>query len=222
MSQWMVTGLLEAGLPVVCVETRHMKAVLKAQQVNKSDRNDARDSADDAGRVVQGSARKDIGQSARADAADSHESCSATSCRTWRTSSEGPCAISGSGWEWSVRVTSKPGVRELVVGHPTLGNCRPLACGTEGVAGAIRGTPQDGPRPGPQRPAMPPLDDGAGSGTGSGSDVSGHSRSAAAFCSFQDGGGAFRLGTTPLSVRRDGLRRKDLEMRGRHDAHGTL
>jgi transposase len=42
MSQWMVIGLLEAGLPVVCVETRHMKAVLKAQQVNKSDRNDAR------------------------------------------------------------------------------------------------------------------------------------------------------------------------------------
>src|SRR5215467_16308286 len=42
MSQWLVSGLLEAGLPVVCVETRHMKAVLKAQQVNKSDRNDAR------------------------------------------------------------------------------------------------------------------------------------------------------------------------------------
>jgi transposase len=42
MSQWVVTGLLEAGLPVVCVETRNMKAVLKAQQVKKSDRNDAR------------------------------------------------------------------------------------------------------------------------------------------------------------------------------------
>jgi len=42
MSQWVVAGLLEAGLPAVCVETRHMKAVLKAQQVNKSDRNDAR------------------------------------------------------------------------------------------------------------------------------------------------------------------------------------
>jgi transposase len=42
MSQWVMTGLLEAGLPVVCAETRHMKAVLKAQQVNKSDRNDAR------------------------------------------------------------------------------------------------------------------------------------------------------------------------------------
>lgn len=42
LSQWLVNGLAEAGLPIVCVETRHMKALLKAQQVNKSDRNDAR------------------------------------------------------------------------------------------------------------------------------------------------------------------------------------
>src|SRR5215216_2540779 len=42
LSQWLVNGLTEADLPVVCVETRHMKAMLKAQQVNKSDRNDAR------------------------------------------------------------------------------------------------------------------------------------------------------------------------------------
>jgi transposase len=33
--------LTEASLPVICVETRHMKAVLKAQ-INKTDRNDAR------------------------------------------------------------------------------------------------------------------------------------------------------------------------------------
>src|SRR5665647_3373937 len=37
LSQW----LAEAGLPVICVETRHMRAVLKAQ-INKTDRNDAR------------------------------------------------------------------------------------------------------------------------------------------------------------------------------------
>src|SRR5829696_6215646 len=42
LSQWLVNGLTKADLPVVCVETRHMKALLKAQQVNKSDRNDAR------------------------------------------------------------------------------------------------------------------------------------------------------------------------------------
>ena len=35
------SALAEAGLPVVCVETRHMRAVLKAQ-INKTDRNDAR------------------------------------------------------------------------------------------------------------------------------------------------------------------------------------
>jgi transposase len=41
LSQWLYSALAEAGLPVVCVETRHMRAVLKAQ-INKTDRNDAR------------------------------------------------------------------------------------------------------------------------------------------------------------------------------------
>jgi transposase len=39
--QWLYSFLAEAGLPVICVETRHMRAVLKAQ-INKTDRNDAR------------------------------------------------------------------------------------------------------------------------------------------------------------------------------------
>jgi transposase len=42
LSQWLVNGMAEAGLPVICVETRHMKSLLKAQQVNESDRHDAR------------------------------------------------------------------------------------------------------------------------------------------------------------------------------------
>ena len=31
LSQWLFSALAEAELPVVCVETRHMQAVLKAQ-----------------------------------------------------------------------------------------------------------------------------------------------------------------------------------------------
>src|SRR6202162_3823505 len=41
LSQWLYRALADAGLPVICVETRHMRAVLKAQ-INKTDRNDAR------------------------------------------------------------------------------------------------------------------------------------------------------------------------------------
>jgi transposase len=41
LSQWLFSALAEAGLPVICVETRHMRAALQAQ-INKTDRNDAR------------------------------------------------------------------------------------------------------------------------------------------------------------------------------------
>src|SRR6185437_771104 len=41
LSQWLYNALTDAGLPIICVETRHIKAVLKAQ-INKTDRNDAR------------------------------------------------------------------------------------------------------------------------------------------------------------------------------------
>lgn len=41
MSQWLYSGLTEAGLPAIYIETRHAKAFLKAQ-VNKTERNDAR------------------------------------------------------------------------------------------------------------------------------------------------------------------------------------
>jgi hypothetical protein len=41
LSQWLFSALAEAELPVICVETRHMQAVLKTQ-INRTDRNDAR------------------------------------------------------------------------------------------------------------------------------------------------------------------------------------
>jgi transposase len=41
LSQWLYSAFAEAGLPAICVETRHMRAMLKVQ-INKTDRNDAR------------------------------------------------------------------------------------------------------------------------------------------------------------------------------------
>ncbi|OJH43083.1 IS110 family transposase [Paracoccus sp. SM22M-07] len=41
LAQWLYSGLAAAGFPIICVETRHMKAALSAQ-INKTDRNDAR------------------------------------------------------------------------------------------------------------------------------------------------------------------------------------
>jgi len=62
LSQWLYGALAEAGLPVICVETRHMRAVLKAQ-INKTDRNDAR------GALPSG-ACEDVTQPEAANAAD--------------------------------------------------------------------------------------------------------------------------------------------------------
>ena len=62
LSQWLVNALTVAELPVICVETRHMKALLTAQQINKTGpQRRARDRADDAGRPVQAGACQDAG-----------------------------------------------------------------------------------------------------------------------------------------------------------------
>uniref|UniRef100_UPI003BA97646 IS110 family transposase n=1 Tax=Stappia sp. TaxID=1870903 RepID=UPI003BA97646 len=42
LSQHLYSGLADAGLPVICVEARHMAQALRAQTLNKTDRNDAR------------------------------------------------------------------------------------------------------------------------------------------------------------------------------------
>ena len=69
LSQWLFDGLADAGLPVVCIETRHAKAFLKAQ-INKSDRRDARHRPDDAGQSLSPRAREDAHQPEAAGAAD--------------------------------------------------------------------------------------------------------------------------------------------------------
>ena len=59
LSQWLYSAFAEAHLPVICVETRHMRAVLKAQ-INKTDRNDARGMAQMMGGALSPGACKDV------------------------------------------------------------------------------------------------------------------------------------------------------------------
>jgi transposase len=77
LSQWLYSVLAEAGLPVICVETQHMRAVLKAQ-INKTDRNDARGIAqnDDAAGTLSTGACEDVAQP---EASDAHDPSQATS-----------------------------------------------------------------------------------------------------------------------------------------------
>ena len=78
LSQWLVNALTAAELPVICVETRHMKALLTARQINKTDRSDARGIAQMM-RVgpVQAGACEDAGCAGTAHAADQPQAASA-------------------------------------------------------------------------------------------------------------------------------------------------
>ena len=67
LPQWLFNALAEDSLPVVCVETQHMRAVLKSQ-INKTERNDARGIAEIMRSLSLGPC-EDAAQSA-ADAAD--------------------------------------------------------------------------------------------------------------------------------------------------------
>jgi transposase len=68
LSQWLFSALAEAGLPVICVETRHMKAVLKAQKDGPQRR--PRYRPDDASGALPPGACEDVTQSETTNAPD--------------------------------------------------------------------------------------------------------------------------------------------------------
>jgi transposase len=80
LSQWLYSSLSEANLPVICVETRHMRAVLKAQ-INKTDRNDARGIAQMMRAGLYSGACEDIAQPETAHTADPSQAAAVESHR---------------------------------------------------------------------------------------------------------------------------------------------
>jgi transposase len=94
-STWLWTELNKMGLPVICIDARHAKAVLK-MQINKSDRNDAVGIA----RISNvGGTRKStskISTVTRPKPFLSAELCSLRSSEILKTKSAGSSRISGS------------------------------------------------------------------------------------------------------------------------------
>ena len=84
---------------MICVETRHMKAVLKAQ-VNKSDRNDARGIAQMMRVGLYRPVHVKTLRSQQKRMLLTSRKLLRDKRRTWRMSCAGRCAISGSRWGW--------------------------------------------------------------------------------------------------------------------------
>ena len=95
LSQWLYSVLAEAGLPVICVETRHMRAMLKGADQQDGPQRCARHSADDAGRALSPGACEDATQSEAADAADPSQAAAVVGHRYRQRP-----ARSASKWEW--------------------------------------------------------------------------------------------------------------------------
>jgi transposase len=60
LSQWLFSPLAEAGLPVICVETRHMRAAFEGADQQDGSQRCARHRADDAGGALSPGACEDI------------------------------------------------------------------------------------------------------------------------------------------------------------------
>ena len=70
LSQWLYSALGEANLPVICVETRHMRAVSEGADQQDRPQRCPRHRADDAGGALSSGACEDVTQPEAAHAAD--------------------------------------------------------------------------------------------------------------------------------------------------------
>ena len=107
LSQWLYSAFAEANLPVICVETRHMRAVLKAQ-INKTDRNDARGIAQMMRAGLYRPVHVKTLRSQKLRTLLTIASCCSRRPLPSRTTCVRPCVTSVARWAWSGRLSSRP------------------------------------------------------------------------------------------------------------------
>src|SRR6516162_9517772 len=160
LSQWLVNALVAADLPVICVETRHMKALLTAQQISKTDHNDARGIAQKmrVGLFKPG-ACEDAGCPGTADAADQPQAASTQAAGRGIRFARHAAQFrfeSGRRQQLSIRRAGPRARRGLSSAGR---DCRAAAQRPLGHAPAVRRPAQDAARHGPRRPGVPAADD---------------------------------------------------------------
>ena len=106
LSQRLYSAFAEANLPVICVETRHMRAVLKAQ-INKTDRNDARGIAQMMRAGLYRPVHVKTLRSQKLRMLLTIASCRSRRPLRSRTTCAPPCVTSVSRWAWSGRLSSR-------------------------------------------------------------------------------------------------------------------
>lgn len=213
LSQWLVNGLSETGDPVICVETRHMKALLQAQQINKSDRNDARGIA----QMMRVGLFKPV--HVKTLAAQEQRmlltSRKLVQCKLIDIEPDMRGTLRNFGLKVGV-VSTKGRCRQhhrLRGPDPsagrgvsaTGGDHRALTDGAAGDAPAARYPPQDAARHGPSRSGVPTVDDRARRRPGGGAHLPCLDRPATTLSAFQGGRRACRVDAAAASVERDRL-----------------
>ena len=206
LSQWLVSALTAAELPVICVETRHMKALLTAQQINKTDRNDARGIA----QMMRVGLFKPV--HVKTLVAQEQRMLLTSRKLLQRKLLDVESDLRGTLRNFGLKVGAVSGsryearVRELVAGFPRLAAIRRAAAlRPPGHAPAVRRPAQDAARHGPRRPGVPTADDRPRGRRGRSADLPCDGRPAATFRPFPGGRCTCRPDAEALPVRRGRL-----------------
>jgi hypothetical protein len=205
LSQWLFSALGEANLPVICVETRHMRAVLKAQ-INKTDRNDARGMAQMMRAGLYRPVHVKTLRSQKLRMLLTHRKLLQSKAIAVENDLRGTLRNFGLKVGIVGKLKFETRIRELVENLPDLAILvEPL------LAGHRSG-----------RCGVPAADDGPRGRTGGGADLPCHRRCACALPQLQGSRSGAGADTLQTSIRGERPHRRNIKIRGRDDAGHAL